>query len=668
MEEIKNRSYENPARDGFLAVGTQSQIEQNDSFYSSQQNTGKKISIQQQRAAKISNRISNKKEDDQRFSNLPERYENQENDPEQSTIRYLKTKRKGKCSRRCKVFTQLLCRWMTCRCTDPSQKVRVKKYEPRKLNQGLLSVIPLKRQDRAESGSQNDEPRTFCNHSSLALLEKNHIGLIKHQSVDEIDREYQVQLELPELQGSQGTIIEKNYLSRNLRLKYDSFGNSATKVTISKALRKKDKGSTPKASECHSSFRQGRNETIKKELDLGSPSFIENDNIKIAKGGNFHPKVNKIVQEWMEMEEGEEFSEAQGSTSFESSIERDLKILIRRQHSPDEPMLLYSQSFKDIIGRTATTGMLITHDFPIVAENQCEIVYEDKQFKAKPTFNFNKVRLYISLIKTFKVKKRAVSNIKFDELLITAKANLYNMAEVKGAKINSKIWNPTEDQILLENLQKLNFCAIALKINEHNQNGRTKAENVKDSGPLGPKSPEDCKRRADFLKKTRKIGQFTKEEDDKILMGYNKFHAKWGLIARKYLPGRNGKQIRERHVPPNHYSLDTLTTCANYKTKSHPMRHKTRTSLLMKMPSWFKKLTLLTNKWDDVLKDDFEGKTKIELKQRYRELDSAANQYIGLQENKELERILDEVNFMAQQEEMEFERSNDQMMFSMNAY
>jgi len=43
------------------------------------------------------------------------------------------------------------------------------------------------------------------------------------------------------------------------------------------------------------------------------------------------------------------------------------------------------------------------------------------------------------------------------------------------------------------------------------------------------------------------------------------------------------------------------------------------------------------------MKNDFEDKTKIELKQRYRELEETE---LAVEENEELNKILNELNFM----------------------
>ena len=55
-----------------------------------------------------------------------------------------------------------------------------------------------------------------------------------------------------------------------------------------------------------------------------------------------------------------------------------------------------------------------------------------------------------------------------------------------------------------------------------------------------------CQQRAEHLKKYRKLGKFSKEEDIKILDAVTKYGKQWGLIAKKIGIGRNAKQVRER--------------------------------------------------------------------------------------------------------------------------
>mmetsp|Transcript_13564 Transcript_13564/g.12043 ORF Transcript_13564/g.12043 Transcript_13564/m.12043 type:complete len:142 (-) Transcript_13564:208-633(-) len=106
----------------------------------------------------------------------------------------------------------------------------------------------------------------------------------------------------------------------------------------------------------------------------------------------------------------------------------------------------------------------------------------------------------------------------------------------------AQMWSPQEDQILLDHFAKgPNFASISMKINDYN-----KTDITQEAGPKGPKTAEDCQRRIKLLQKTKKLGRFTKEEDDKIIKGYKKLGANWAFIARKYIPGRNGKQICER--------------------------------------------------------------------------------------------------------------------------
>lgn len=47
---------------------------------------------------------------------------------------------------------------------------------------------------------------------------------------------------------------------------------------------------------------------------------------------------------------------------------------------------------------------------------------------------------------------------------------------------------------------------------------------------------------------TKKIGRFTKEEDDKIIEAYKLYGKNWTLIAKKIGTNRDYKQIRERYT------------------------------------------------------------------------------------------------------------------------
>lgn len=143
--------------------------------------------------------------------------------------------------------------------------------------------------------------------------------------------------------------------------------------------------------------------------------------------------------------------------------------------------LMYSQSFKHLVQRTVTTG--------IFAQRTCEVAYDEVPNK-KPKFsvnsgnenqhkfNFKKVQLFISFMKAMKQTRKAQSNIRFDELMLAAKARLHGLVESKvsasslekGVAKLVQIWTAPEDQILLDWLQKsMNFTAIALRINELNK-------------------------------------------------------------------------------------------------------------------------------------------------------------------------------------------------------
>ena len=56
---------------------------------------------------------------------------------------------------------------------------------------------------------------------------------------------------------------------------------------------------------------------------------------------------------------------------------------------------------------------------------------------------------------------------------------------------------------------------------------------------------DNCKDRIDKIKGVK--GAWTPEEDAALLKGYSKFQRNWALIAKK-IPGRTGKQVRERYV------------------------------------------------------------------------------------------------------------------------
>jgi hypothetical protein len=93
----------------------------------------------------------------------------------------------------------------------------------------------------------------------------------------------------------------------------------------------------------------------------------------------------------------------------------------------------------------------------------------NKSVAHKVKFNFRKVQLFLSFMKAFKQNKKHQSNVRFDELMLAAKAKLYDL-EKKGLAKLSYMWTIPEDQILLDCLAKnLNFATIAFKINEHNQ-------------------------------------------------------------------------------------------------------------------------------------------------------------------------------------------------------
>ena len=115
----------------------------------------------------------------------------------------------------------------------------------------------------------------------------------------------------------------------------------------------------------------------------------------------------------------------------------------------------------------------------------------------------------------------------FDELLIFTKNNLLG-----NDKILKGQWNSTEDQILLEfhqNQKVVNWAMWALKIGNS-------------------KTPEMWRVRLKKLKMTKKIGRFTKEEDDKIIEAYKLYGKNWTLIAKKIGTNRDYKQIRERYT------------------------------------------------------------------------------------------------------------------------
>ncbi|CAI2382764.1 unnamed protein product [Moneuplotes crassus] len=640
MEEIKVQSFTNKGRTDLLRNSHQNI--RSDRYFAARQMNGKTTTVHKKKACRSKRKKAKTMTLRQSFEGIPEEDESLENDQEQNCAHFKKTKRKGKCSRRCNALSQLLGRWLTCRWTGSSQKVRVRKYEPRNLNDGNNQLDGF-----AEVNPQNGDDKTYINQSSLALIERSHD--------DDLEKNENGLFELPEIQGAQGKTMDKDNLSLHLKLRSDLNKNSPTQVKIGNIQRKKSNSSVPKVNDPMSDYEKLRNEITNGPSNLPAASFFESEDTKIAKGGHSKQFDSKNTDEWSSMEEGEEFTDVPKiPDSRDSTIGVGIKSLFWRQLSPDEPLQLFSQSFRDIIGRTVTTGVLMTNHIPIIAENQCEILYEDKRFKAKPRFNFKKVRLYIGLSKQHRVKKNAVSNIKFDEDCISAKAGVYKMAQKKG----TKIWSPNEDQILLENLDKSNYTAISFKINEYNKIDTSKLTSLKDTGPLGAKSSEDCRRRADLLKKTRKIGQFTKEEDDKILLGYQTFHNKWSLIAKRYLPGRNGKQVRERYL--NYLSKVSMKKAVSQNVQKPPFTNHQDALLMQKVKSE-------SQRWADILKDDFEDRTKIELKQRYKELESVNNQYIGVEENEELEKIIDEVNFMARQEEMERNSSDEQMMFSMKA-
>lgn len=58
---------------------------------------------------------------------------------------------------------------------------------------------------------------------------------------------------------------------------------------------------------------------------------------------------------------------------------------------------------------------------------------------------------------------------------------------------------------------------------------------------------EDIKSRFQKISTGNVKGTWTSEEDSIILREYSKFGRNWALIAKK-VPGRTGKQVRERYV------------------------------------------------------------------------------------------------------------------------
>lgn len=70
-----------------------------------------------------------------------------------------------------------------------------------------------------------------------------------------------------------------------------------------------------------------------------------------------------------------------------------------------------------------------------------------------------------------------------------------------------------------------------------------------------------CQQRAEHLKKYRKLGKFSKEEDIKILDAVTKYGKQWGLIAKKIGIGRNAKQVRERYAHLNDSQLNIDNYC-----------------------------------------------------------------------------------------------------------
>ena len=65
------------------------------------------------------------------------------------------------------------------------------------------------------------------------------------------------------------------------------------------------------------------------------------------------------------------------------------------------------------------------------------------------------------------------------------------------------------------------------------------------------------KERHDILTSSFYKGQWSKDEDAKVIKGYHKFGKNWSMIA-KMISGRNGKQVRNRfiyHIEPKMKNL-----------------------------------------------------------------------------------------------------------------
>ncbi|CAI2382054.1 unnamed protein product [Moneuplotes crassus] len=68
------------------------------------------------------------------------------------------------------------------------------------------------------------------------------------------------------------------------------------------------------------------------------------------------------------------------------------------------------------------------------------------------------------------------------------------------------------------------------------------------SNELGQKkTPDECRERYTALKLCNVKGRFTKEEDEKIIKGVEKYGKSWAIIAKQFI-NRTSKQIRDRYM------------------------------------------------------------------------------------------------------------------------
>lgn len=99
--------------------------------------------------------------------------------------------------------------------------------------------------------------------------------------------------------------------------------------------------------------------------------------------------------------------------------------------------------------------------------------------------------------------------------------------------------------------------------------------------------------------------------------GIQQYGKNWGLIARKFLPGRNGKQVRERYL--NYLSKLSKVDQSKFvllrfivNDESNFTKHED--ALIMQ------KAKVLDQNWNLIAKENFEEKGVLEIKQRFNRL------------------------------------------------